>query len=517
MLHVLKKNFARFKQPLAKNNLPNTEFSDLRQRLCTIKVALKYTLSMLNSANRIWVLQIQQQRQFSEKFHEAYPTTDDDTYTVAKYFADESQALYATFLRESVMSPSLSKTSPVSPSSLQRQPHHRTSASSSPAARRNEKLSNDDIADDEDPMAVYAHILSEIRSYVAEIEGVESMYGGLMEVRSESDRYQQKVDAIQQATPNTVRPNRRPVDESKRQRNIHKLDVVKEEYKKRLTETVDRQKMVYMKYPVVFKAALTAYWLSHQKHVTALVHSLKKTEQFATTYEHQMRTLDVASLTEQQVLELQAVDTSLVVHNPHIVDPAAAAKQNNSTRSLNAKQEPHRHVHAAPTMSAGKATPQPPSSSVSPSSVSVSHPHPHQNYQPQPLATASAGAPNNDNSPRGIDHENVPALPDDIPGTPVPLPLPDDCDDALFMDPPSSFPELEPSGVAAMSPLPPTTTGTWSPVSGAASALSLLSVASPTTAADPQSLDESVAAVTSRKQSVVSADAPSSVAPAQGA
>lgn len=508
MLHALKKNFARFKQPLAKNNLPNTEFTDLRQRLCTIKVALKYTLSMLNSANRIWVLQIQQQRQFSEKFHEAYPTTDDDTYTVTKYFADESQALYATFLREAVISPS--KTSSPSPPGSSRHPH-RTSSPSSPAAAacRSAKLNNDDIAEDEDPMAVYAHILSEIRSYVAEIEGVESMYGGLMEVRSESDRYQHKLDAIQQATPNTVRPNRRPVDESKRQRNIHKLDAVRDEYKKRLAETVNRQKTVYMKYPVVFKAALTAYWLSHQKHVTALVHSLKKTEQFALTYEHQMRTLDVASLTEEQVLEIQAVDTSLVVHNPHIVDPAA--KQNNSSRSLKDKHQPHRHVPAAPAVSAGKAAPLPP-----PSPSSVSHAY-HQLYQP---AAASVGTPNNNNSPHGVDHENVPALPGDAPSTPVPLPLPNDYDDALFMDPPSSFPELEPSGVAAMSPLPlpPTATGTWSPVSGAASSSVLSSVASPTTGADPQSIDESVAAVTSRKQSsAVSADPPSSVGPAQGA
>lgn len=343
MLHTLKKNFARFKQPLLSNNVPNGEFSDLRQRLSSIKVSLKYTLSMLNSANRIWVLQIQQQRQFSEKFHEAYPCTEDDTYTVAKYFADESQALYQAFLQENSTSSSSSNNTP-----------HRNSHPSS---------SNDD---ENNPMIVYTHILSEIRRYVAEIEGVESMYNSLLEVRSEKHRYQAKVDTIQQSSPTTVRSNRRPVEETKRQRNIQKLGAVSEEYNKRLEETVARQKKVYMKYPVVFKAALTAYWLSHQKHVTALIHSLEKTQKFATTYEEQMRKLDVASLTEDQIMQLCAVDTSLVLQNGNIDTSQRSLRNNMQDISRNIQTNGQaKPITAQPTQSPEPINNEQPSAAAS--------------------------------------------------------------------------------------------------------------------------------------------------------
>lgn len=256
MLHLIKKRIARLQQPLV-NNVPNGEYADMRQRLSSIKAALKYTLSMLNSSNRIWILQIQQQRQFSERFHDAYPSTQDDTYIVAKHFADESQALYDKFVR-----------------------------------------------DVNENAAVYLHIHSQIKTYISEIEAIEAQYGGLVAAKTETGRYQAKLDAMERG--------RRAVDPSRRQRNIQKLDTIREEYRRALRNIVEAQKKTYAKHPVVFKAALTAYWLSHEKHVNALVQSLEKTQSFANAYESEMKALDVTNLKPDDLARLASIDTSFL-------------------------------------------------------------------------------------------------------------------------------------------------------------------------------------------------------------
>lgn len=258
MLHVLKKSLARLQHPLV-NTVPNGEYADLRQRLYSIKLTLKYTLSMLESSNRTWILQIQQQRQFSERFHEAYPTTEDDTFQVARHFAEESQALYDQFTRN-IYEPGNAP--------------------------------------------VYEHIHSQLRAYIIEIENVEATYAALHAAKSETARYQGKLDAMGRS--------RRPMDTSKRQRNEHKLDAVRDEYRRNLKDTVDLQKKSYLKYPVMFKAALTAYWLSHEKHVNALVHSLERTQAFAKAYEEEMGQLDVANLKADDLTRMATVDMSLL-------------------------------------------------------------------------------------------------------------------------------------------------------------------------------------------------------------
>lgn len=274
MFHLVKKNFARLQQPLSPSNVPNGEYADLRQRLASIKAALKYTLSMLNSSNRIWILQIQQQRQFSEKFHEAYPSTRDDTYTVAKHFAEESQALYDQFTRDA-----------------------------------------------EQTSAVYFHIYRQIHTYIQEIERVESRYPQLNATKAESSRYQSKLDAMQRNQRRHTITNSqssagvrgRAGLDGKEQRNLMKLERVRDEYRSLLREVVRAQKETYGKHPVVFKAALAAYWLSHEKHVTALVHSLEKTKAFATAYESELEHLDIANLRAADIAKLSSVDTATVL------------------------------------------------------------------------------------------------------------------------------------------------------------------------------------------------------------
>lgn len=240
MLHAVKRSLARLHEPLTPT-APNGEFADYSQRLSAIKQALKYTSSMFTSANRTWVIQIQEQRQFSERFHEAYPTTTDDVFIIAQQFAQGSQALYDKFTREITVDGN-----------------------------------------------TYDRIHRQVLLYIKEIEELEASYPKLITAKSETNRYQGKLDAMERS--------RRPTDAAKKTRNLQKMDQQRDAYKRLLSTTVERQKLVYAKHAIVFKAALTAYWLSHEKHVTALVDSLKDTQRFAKAHEAQLEQLDILTL-----------------------------------------------------------------------------------------------------------------------------------------------------------------------------------------------------------------------------
>lgn len=238
MLHAVKRQVGRVQQPIRSS--PNAEFSDLKQRLHSVKQSLQYTSKMLSSANRGWIIQMQEQRAFSERFHESYPTTDDEIFQVAQKFAEGSQTLYDKFTREA-----------------------------------------------ETDITAYNEIHKQVQIYIREIERVESMYSRLADAKSESTRYQSKLDWMERS--------RRPTDESKKLRNLQKMDHQRIAYKTLLEETIKEQKSTYAKHPIVFKAALTSYWLSHEKHVTSLVQSLENTQTFAKQAEQEMRALDISA------------------------------------------------------------------------------------------------------------------------------------------------------------------------------------------------------------------------------
>lgn len=260
MLHQIKRKVARVQQPL-RGAGANAEFLSYKQRLGSIKSSLKYTSAMLDSANRGWILQMQQQRSFSERFHESYPSPGDDTYKVAAEFAEGSQELYDKFTRETC-----------------------------------------------DDMAAYANIHAQVVAYINEIEEVESVYAKLADAKSEAARYQSKLDAMERS--------KKGPDDHKKSRNLAKMDDQKGTYKVLLADTVKAQKKTYSKHPVLFKAALTSYWLSHEKHVTLLVQSLEKTADFARQAEAEMKDLDITKLGLDEPLEGEAESPNSAATTP---------------------------------------------------------------------------------------------------------------------------------------------------------------------------------------------------------
>lgn len=237
MFHAVKRKVALAQQPI--KSAPNAEFADLKQRLQSIKQSLKYASSMLDNANRNWILQMQQQRNFSDRFYESYPTPNDELYLVSQQFAFASQQLYNKFTRET-----------------------------------------------SEEVVAYQSIHKQVSLYIREIEQVESMYAKLTAAKSEAIRYQSKLDSMERS--------RRQTDETKKARNLQKMDNEKEVYRKLLASTIAAQKKTYAKHPIVYKAALTSYWLSHEKHVKLLVKSLEATQKFAEEAQEEMKDLDIA-------------------------------------------------------------------------------------------------------------------------------------------------------------------------------------------------------------------------------
>ena len=182
MFHTVKKTLSRVKEPLL--SPPNAEFSDYRQRLSSIKASLRYTSNSLTSANRGWIIQMQQQRAFSHRFQHAYPSTHDDIYAVAAQFAEGSQSLYEKFTREE--------------------------------ADKNS----------------HAQIQAQVDKYIVQIEKVEAMYGKLISAKAEMDRYQNKLDGLERAT--------RKIDDEKKNRNATKLDRHKQIYDELLQQVLEK-------------------------------------------------------------------------------------------------------------------------------------------------------------------------------------------------------------------------------------------------------------------------------------
>jgi hypothetical protein len=187
-----------------------------------------------------WIRIIQQQRNFSDKYLESYPTPGDETHLAAEQLAESSEQLYNSFIREQAPE-----------------------------------------------VTAYLNLAEQVKRYCKEIEDVEASYGPLLEARAEADRYQAKVDGIERG---------KKIDDAKKLRNLSKMDDQKETYKELLVKVVAAQKKTYAKHPAVFKAAMVAYWQSHERHVTLLTQSLENTQEFAAKHLEEMKSFDVASL-----------------------------------------------------------------------------------------------------------------------------------------------------------------------------------------------------------------------------
>jgi hypothetical protein len=137
MLHAVKKTVAKAAAP-SRGITPPAEFLDLKLQLVAVKRNITLVDKKMTEANRAWAVQMMEQRSFSERFAEGYPSSSDETAVIAGEFSQSSQALYDHFIRET------------------------------------------------DPSAQSYHKMQEqVRVYLAEIAEVEAMYPRLTEAKSE--------------------------------------------------------------------------------------------------------------------------------------------------------------------------------------------------------------------------------------------------------------------------------------------------------------------------------------------
>eukprot|EP00173_Palmaria_palmata_P005164 Plantae.Rhodophyta-Palmaria_palmata.ctg8571.p1 GENE.Plantae.Rhodophyta-Palmaria_palmata.ctg8571~~Plantae.Rhodophyta-Palmaria_palmata.ctg8571.p1 ORF type:complete len:315 (+),score=87.81 Plantae.Rhodophyta-Palmaria_palmata.ctg8571:141-1085(+) len=242
MLHVLKKKTAATTAS-SRGVCPTAEFTQMKQKLALVKRNLVYTDKKMIDADLMWRKQLAAQRSFSEDFCDGYAPIDgvvDDTQEIMIEFSRGANERYDHFIR---------------------------------ASKKEDEA--------------FTKMRKEVAKYVAEVNEVESRYSEIVEAKSEVARYQSKIDSIE------LRKN---VNDPKKTRNLLKLDIEREFYKKLAVEIVDKQKAIYAKASVCHKMALCAYWAAHSKHVDVLSTTMEKTAAWAKNVEVEMVSIDIASL-----------------------------------------------------------------------------------------------------------------------------------------------------------------------------------------------------------------------------
>lgn len=239
MLHAVKKSVAKAAAP-SRGVTPPADFLDFQVQLDAVKRNIILVDKKMTEANRAWAAQMIEQRTFSERFAEGYPVTNDETSVIAQEFAESSQALYDHFVRET------------------------------------------------DPQAQnYNKMHDQVRVYLKEIAEVEKMYPSLTEAKSESSRYQDKVDAIERGKKER---------ESKKARNLQKMDSEKDKYDELTKAVIIAQKKALAKSATVHRLALCAYWSSNAAHVQIQQESMQRTAEFARNNEAELASIDITSL-----------------------------------------------------------------------------------------------------------------------------------------------------------------------------------------------------------------------------
>lgn len=272
MLHSVKKSVA--KASASKRGIaPPAEFLDLKTRLDAVKRNITLVDKKMTEANKAWAKQMMEQRGFSERFAEGYPTTSDETSVIAGEFAESSQALYDHFVRET------------------------------------------------DPEAQnYMKMQEQVKIYLKEIAEVEAMYPKLTEAKSETARYQGKIDTLERSKKN---------DEAKKNRNLQKMDTEKEKYDELAKTVVIAQKKTLAKSATVHKLALCAYWSANAAHIQIQQESMQKTSEFARAHEDELAALDITSL--------DLSESAVLAASPQVPTDAPAAPMSPESTTASGK------------------------------------------------------------------------------------------------------------------------------------------------------------------------------------
>lgn len=187
MLHSLKKRVAKATHKVEMQ----AEVDQYKGLLERVKKNLMTASKNMDDSNRLWMQHMMMNRSFSTSFVEGYvPQTQgdsvDETQVVAQEFERGSNDRYDRYVRE---------TSP------ERTKYHR--------------------------------IHTSIRQYIKEIDEVEALYPDLVSAKSESDRYQSKMDSLEKS---------KKAADDRKTRNLAKQDANREKYNAMARHVLEVQK-----------------------------------------------------------------------------------------------------------------------------------------------------------------------------------------------------------------------------------------------------------------------------------
>jgi hypothetical protein len=218
-MHRVKGGFHKVKAPKA-DIRPSAVFLDYQQKVDATKRIITLLDRAMTETNNALTRQVIEQRSFSEKFADGYPIAHDETHATAVDFKNGINEVYDYYVRQ---------TSP--------------------------------------EVASYHRMQNQVKAYLKEITEVEGMYAALTEVRAETSRYQNKVDALHASKKQNC---------VKKTWNIHKLDAQREKLDWQSTAEIVAQKRAFAKAPIVHKLALCAYWIAYRTHMRVMKNIWKR-------------------------------------------------------------------------------------------------------------------------------------------------------------------------------------------------------------------------------------------------
>jgi hypothetical protein len=233
MLHVLKKKVKLHTSRVD----PGAEFQDFKLRLDVVKKNLSRAEQQIENSHKNSLQYVLDQRVFCTSFMDGYPTSEDDTYAKAREFAEDAMERYEVFVRQ---------------------------------------VNADD--------APFRKSQRELQVYIKEIEAVESHYPNLLQARSEFDRYQAKVDAMDKSSK---------TDDVKRARNRQKRDAEREKLDELTDSVIEMQKRTYAKSVMMHRVALVSFWAANAKHLEIMNSAVEKSLPYVRDNEEDVQNVDV--------------------------------------------------------------------------------------------------------------------------------------------------------------------------------------------------------------------------------
>lgn len=224
MLHAVKKKVAHVS---ARKGPPSAEFEEHRQRVEAIKRSLHLLDTTMHETGLQWSKDMQHQRTFAEMFVATYPHEQDETRALANAFLQDTKVASDHFQHEGAAE-----------------------------------------------LETFQKMHEKVKALAAEIRSVEALYPQVIQAKSESTRYQNKVHNLEHA---------KKQNDLKKNRNAGKLEDERTKFETLLQQVTASQKKICELSPGVHMYGFAAWLRAKERRTQIALSSFKSVSSFSST------------------------------------------------------------------------------------------------------------------------------------------------------------------------------------------------------------------------------------------